>query len=150
MKFVRGERVGRQGTLRLGASATIFDAQGRLLLTQRRDNGLWCLPGGGMDPGESITECCVREVREETGLAVCVVRLLGVYSDPDWLALKQGQPFQIVALNFLCEIVGGTPRITDETLDIGWFDVNDLPPLLPIHPQRIADALVGHEGAFVR
>jgi 8-oxo-dGTP pyrophosphatase MutT (NUDIX family) len=150
MEFVRGERVGGEGVLRLGASATVFDAQGRVLLTQRRDNGLWCLPGGGMDPGESITECCMREMREETGLEVRVVRLLGVYSDPDWLMIKQGKPYQVVALNFLCEIVGGTPQVTDETLDLGWFDVKDLPPLLPIHSQRIADAVAEQESVFVR
>ena len=150
MEFVRGERVGGQGRLRLGASATIFDAQGRLLLTQRRDNGLWCLPGGGMEPGESIAECCERETREETGLDVRATRLLGVYSDPDWLMIKQGQPFQVVALNFLCEVVGGTPQVTDETLDLGWFDAGRLPPIIPIHTQRIADAFAGQDAVFVR
>ena len=50
----------------LFASAVIFGKESeRVLLTRRTDNGLWCLPGGGMDAGESATEACVREVFEE-------------------------------------------------------------------------------------
>jgi len=65
MKLVHGERVGRQARLRPGASAIIFDSsRQKVLLTRRSDNGRWCLPGGGMDPGESAEETCVREARE--------------------------------------------------------------------------------------
>ena len=48
-----GERIGKQGKIRLGCSAAIFDERGRILLTRRADNNQWCLPGGGMEPGES-------------------------------------------------------------------------------------------------
>ena len=82
--LIRGKRVGRQAKLRPGASAIIFDdARQRVLLTRRSDNGRWCLPGGGMDPGESVEETCIREVSEETGLDVQVTRLVGVYTSPD-------------------------------------------------------------------
>jgi len=57
-----GERISRQGKIRLGCSAAIFDEQGRIFLTRRTDNGQWCLPGGGMDAGESVAEACEREV----------------------------------------------------------------------------------------
>ncbi len=64
-----GERLGKNGELRIGCSATIFDkARQKVLLTRRLDNGLWCLPGGHMEAGKSVEECCVREVFEETGL----------------------------------------------------------------------------------
>ncbi len=63
-----GERIRKEGVLRPGASALIFDeAREGVLLTRREDNGRWCLPGGGMDPGESAAEACVREVLEEMG-----------------------------------------------------------------------------------
>ena len=73
--LIRGERVGRQAKLRVGASAIIFGrARQNVLLTRRSDNGRWCLPGGGMDPGESVAETYIREVLEETGLEVEVTK----------------------------------------------------------------------------
>ena len=81
-----GARIGRAGKLSPGASALIFDqSTGNVLLTRRQDNGRWCLPGGGMDPGESAAEACIREVFEETGLEVKVKRLVGIYTSPDIL-----------------------------------------------------------------
>ena len=81
-----GDRIGREGKLSPGASALIFDqSTGNVLLTRRQDNGRWCLPGGGMDPGESAAEACIREVFEETGLEVKVKRLVGIYTSPDIL-----------------------------------------------------------------
>ncbi|HSJ87691.1 MAG TPA: NUDIX domain-containing protein, partial [Anaerolineales bacterium] len=62
-----GPRLGREGKLRLGTSAILFNHEGKFLLTQRQDNGQWCLPGGAVEPGESLAEACEREVFEETG-----------------------------------------------------------------------------------
>jgi ADP-ribose pyrophosphatase YjhB (NUDIX family) len=74
-----GERIGKQGQLAVGCSATIFDATAqKMLLMRRTDNGQWCVPGGYMEPGENVTEACTREVLEETGLQVEVKRLIGV------------------------------------------------------------------------
>ena len=84
-QILYGDRLGKEGKIRLGCSAVIFDEQGRILLTKRRDNGQWCLPSGGMESGESAAEACIREVWEETGLHVGVKRLVGVYSYPDQL-----------------------------------------------------------------
>ena len=78
-KLLYGECIGRLGAVRLGCSAMLFDEKRqKILLTRRTDNGQWCLPGGGLDPGESVAEACAREMREETGLEVRVGRLLGV------------------------------------------------------------------------
>jgi 8-oxo-dGTP pyrophosphatase MutT (NUDIX family) len=77
-----GYRIGRNAVLRVGCSGALFDPDCRILLTQRRDNGLWCLPAGGMEPGESAAETCVREFSEETGLDVRVERLIGLHSSP--------------------------------------------------------------------
>src|ERR1051325_4042675 len=67
--------------IRPGVSAVVLTPEG-LLLQRRSDNGLWGLPGGGVEPGESVSAAIVREVREETGLDVTPVRLVGVYSAP--------------------------------------------------------------------
>ncbi len=64
------------------AAAIVFDARGRILLHRRTDNGKWSLPGGDAGGGETADQGVVREVREETGYDVRVVRLVGVYSDP--------------------------------------------------------------------
>ena len=56
-KSLYGDRIGKMAKLRVGASAIIFDeTREKILITRRTDNGLWCLPGGGMDPGESVME----------------------------------------------------------------------------------------------
>ena len=69
--YAYGERIGRTAQLKLGCAAIIPDDTGKhIVLTRRTDNGRWCLPGGAMDPGESLEECCRREVWEETGLIV--------------------------------------------------------------------------------
>ena len=77
-RVLTGERVGRLGRLRFGCAVAVFDESGSLLLTQRQDNGQWCLPGGGMESGESADECAVRETLEETGLESRILRLIGV------------------------------------------------------------------------
>ena len=70
-KLIFGERIGKGLPLLVGSSAQIYDPTGELiLLTKRGDNGRWCLPGGQLDSGESVTETCAREVLEETGLIV--------------------------------------------------------------------------------
>jgi NUDIX domain len=66
------------------ASAIVLDEAGRILLHKRTDNEYWSIPGGAMEPGETIAETIVREVREETGIEASVEKLLGVYSNPVW------------------------------------------------------------------
>ncbi len=64
-KLIYGERIAKTTKLAPGATAVIFDeAREKVLLTRRADNGRWCLPGGGMDPGESAAETVVREALE--------------------------------------------------------------------------------------
>ncbi|MGX9349565.1 NUDIX domain-containing protein, partial [Microbacterium sp. KNMS] len=76
----------------------------------------WCLPGGRLDPGESAAETCVREVLEETGLRVEVVRLVGLYSNPHLIIeYADGNRRQIVAAHFLVRVVGGALQLSDET-----------------------------------
>ena len=85
-KQIYGDRIGKSAILTPSCAAVIFDpARQRVLLTRRSDNGQWCLPGGAMDPGESVAECCAREVLEETKLVVRVGKLVGVYSSPHFI-----------------------------------------------------------------
>jgi len=153
-ELVRGNRVARLGELRLGCSAAIFDETGqRVLLMQRDDNGLWCLPSGGMDPGESVTETIVREVKEETGLEVEVVGLVGVYSSPHVLVqYADGNRFQIVSLCFAAQILGGQLRTTGEAVSVGYFTREQIAALdvMANHVERIRDAFDYEQSAFIR
>ncbi len=148
-----GPRLSKQGKIRLGCSATIFDEHGRILLTRRTDNGQWCLPGGRMESGESAAEACEREVLEETGLSVRVKRLVGVYSHPDQLIIYPGgNKAHIVALHFEVEIVGGELGLSNETTDFGYFTLQEIEgmEMLGRHKQRIVDTLSAQCEAFLR
>jgi 8-oxo-dGTP pyrophosphatase MutT (NUDIX family) len=152
-QILYGERIAKQGKIRLGCSAAIFDEGGRVLLTKRQDNGQWCLPSGGLEPGESVAEACEREVFEETGLNVRVTRLVGVYSHSDQLTVySETDKFQIIALHFEAEIVGGKLGLSDETTDFGYFTMDEIEGLemLGRHKERIHDTLAKQKEAFVR
>ncbi len=140
-----GDRISRYGRLRIGCSAILFDAARRkVLLTRRADNGEWCLPGGAMEAGESVEEACVREFYEETGLLVRPVRLVGVYSNRDLLIeYPDGNRIQMVVLHFEVERQGGEMKLSPETLEIGFFDLEQIQhmQLLGHHYQRILDSL---------
>jgi 8-oxo-dGTP pyrophosphatase MutT (NUDIX family) len=142
-----GPQLGKEGKLRLGCSATIFDqSREKVLLTRRTDNGRWCLPGGGMESGESAAQACEREVLEETGLKVRVTRLIGVYSNPDQLVIyPDGNKAFFVILSFEAEILEGEPGLSDETTDFGYFSLEDMDsmPMFGQHKQRVVDAMAG-------
>ena len=142
-----GPRLGKEGQLRIGCSATIFDkAREKVLLTQRADNGRWCLPSGAMEAGESAAEACAREVWEETGLEVRVKRLIGVYSNPDQLVMyPNGDKIFIVVLSFEAEIIAGELGLSHETTAFGYFSLEEMEnmPMHGEHKMRVADALLG-------
>ena len=143
-QILYGDRLGREGKIRVGCSAAIINNEGKVLLTRRLDNGQWCLPSGGMDAGESPSETCIREVLEETGLHVRATRLVGVYSDPNQLVMyADGNKVQIIAIHFEAEITGGTLGLSDETSDFGYFSLEEIEgmEMLGHHKKRIEDTL---------
>lgn len=148
-----GPRIGRLGEIRCGVAAFIQDAEGRVLLTRRADNGRWCLPGGHVDSGESVAEACVREVLEETGLHVEIQRLIGVYSTPDALVVyPDGNQAQFVSLCFEARVNGGDPSTTSEVTALGYYTAAERLELdiMETHLPRIEDGLQHKEKAFVR
>ncbi|NET59574.1 MAG: NUDIX domain-containing protein [Symploca sp. SIO2E6] len=153
-KLVQGERIGKLGKVVLGCSAIVFDAaKQKVLLTQRTDNGRWCLPGGRIDPGESAAEACTREVLEETGLEVNVERLVGVYSDPNYLIeYADGERCHVFALHFEVQEIGGTLGLSNETTAYGYFSQDEIADidLMEHHWQRIKDSFAEQMMAFVR
>ena len=106
-----------------------------------------------MEIGESVRDAIVREVQEETGLTVEVVRLIGVYSDPQLQIVRypDGNVVHYISTLYACRILAGSLQTCDETLDLNFFDPAHLPDdLLPMHRIRIQDAMANSPGAFVR
>ena len=149
-----GPRLGREGKLRLGCCAVMFDeTRQKVLLTRRTDNGLWCLPGGAVESGESVAEACEREVFEETGLRSRVKRLIGVYSNPDQLVIyPDGAQAFFVVLSFEADILGGTPILSDETTEVGFFSSAEMEtmPMHAHHDDRVRDAMLNINEALIR
>jgi ADP-ribose pyrophosphatase YjhB (NUDIX family) len=152
--ILTGPRIARHGRLAVGCSAAILDAaRGKILLVRRADNNRWCVPGGYMEPGESFTEACGREVFEETGLRVRVGRLIGVYTTPHRLLVyPDGNRWQLVVLHFAAERVGGQTVAGDETTELGSFSLEETADLdmSPLDRLRVADAFAGQSAALVR
>ena len=153
-RLIRGAKIGATALLSPGAAAVIFDERReKVLLTQRADNGLWCLPGGGIDPGESAEETCIRETLEETGLEIQVIRLVGIYTSPNVIIeYEDGNRWQSVGMNFEAVILGGEMRKSEETIDLGYFPVDSLGDLDLMENQleRIQDALKALPEAIIK
>ncbi len=114
-------------TPKVDVRAAMF-RDGKVLLVQEATDGLWTMPGGWADVNDSPTEAVEREALEESGFKVKAVKLAAVYDrarhphDPPF-------PFHIYKLFFLCEILGGSPTTSVETLAVDFFAPDALPPL---------------------
>ena len=145
--------VSKARQLRPSVAAIITNDDGHVLLQRRSDNGLWGLPGGGVEIGESVSTAIVREVREETGLTVQIARLVGVYSDPRFQVVRyaDGNVVHYINTLFVCRIVGGTLQTCEETLDLQFFDPAHLPEgMLLSHRIRVQDAVANRPEGFIR
>lgn len=101
---------------------------GAVLLIQRSDNGNWALPGGAMDPGESMTDAAVREVEEETGVWCEITGIVGVYTDPQHVILNtsNNEVRQECSLVYTGRAIGGAVRTSDESTEVRWVQPGDL------------------------
>lgn len=138
---------------RTATAAVVFDDHQRILLQRRTDNGNWALPGGTMEIGETAEQSVVREVEEETGFQVEVVRLIGVYSEPlhTTMTYPDGNTVAYVSILFECRVIGGERALSDESSDVDWFAPDTLPqPFHPGHVPRVQDALAHRVAAFYR
>lgn len=119
------------------AGVLAVDDRGRLLLQRRRDTGQWAIPMGKQEMGETPTQCAVRETREETGIAVRVTGLLGIYSDPGHIVYydSDGETRQEFEIIFRGEPLSGEPAVNDEASDVAWFTLGEL-RALDIHPSQ--------------
>lgn len=110
-----------------GVTALVRDEAGRVLLGQRADNGLWALPSGISEPGETMALTCAREVLEETGVEVEVTGLISI-STTEPITYPNGDRTIFVDHFFACRAIGGEAVVgDDESLAVGWFALDSLP-----------------------
>jgi 8-oxo-dGTP pyrophosphatase MutT (NUDIX family) len=111
----------------VAVTAFVRDHAGRVLLIRRTDNDLYAIPGGAVELGETLTAAVRREVMEETGIAVVVTGLVGVYSDPEHvIEFSDGEVRQEFSVCFRAEPVGGELRTSGESKEVLWVAPGDL------------------------
>jgi len=141
--FIRDLRasVGHQLLWLPGVAAVVFDDQGRVLLNRRSDTRRWSLIGGIPEPGEQPAACAVREVFEETAVR-CVAERVVLVQALEPITYPNGDVCQYMDITVRCRAVDGEARVNDdESLEVGWFDVDTLPELNEFGKFRIKQAL---------
>ena len=130
--------IGHRPIIWVGAAALVYNAQGELMFMLRPDNGCWGIPGGGMEPGESLEDTARRETREEVGLEVGELRLMGVFSGQElFYEYPNGDQVYIVTVVYEThDYKGALRRKLDEAAEIKFFSLDALPDKIspPIRP----------------
>ena len=125
---ILAKTLGQATPLAVG-DAIVINAAAEILLIQRADSGLWATPGGAFEVGETAAEGACRECYEETGVRVEPLGLIGVY---DSRIVGTRTTHHCYHFSFLCQPMGeaqDAPLHPQETLDMGWFAEDALPPL---------------------
>ena len=140
MEYIQSLRqhIGHAPILIIGAVVLIVDKQNRLLMMKRSDSGSWGLPGGAVEPGETVEEAAFRETLEESGLRVEEMSLFGVFSGPEcYYKYPNGDEVYNVTVAYLSREVSGDIQLNGEHTEWGWFALVDLPvdlssPIMPV------------------
>ena len=121
---------------RLTVDAIILIKDSIVLIRRRNPpfRGMWALPGGFVEYGETVEHAVRREVKEETGLDVEIERLVGVYSDPD-----RDPRGHTVSVCFLCRPVGGCLKANTDSVDVKEFELSKIPRLAFDHEKILRD-----------
>lgn len=128
-------------TAKVGASTTVFNDEGQILLIKRADSKKWGRPAGAVDPNESAREAAIRETKEETGLEAEITNLIDVYSELP----SDRNPHTIVMVSYMGEITGGAPRTSHESEAVSYWDIEEVPVWHPPADARIEQAWDAHD-----
>lgn len=132
-----------------GVIAVVFDEHRRVLMVRRADTGDWALTTGCLEPGEQPADGAVREVYEETGVTVAVERLLSVEA-LDLSVAPNGDQVYWLTVGLQCRALHGQARVNDEeSVEVGWFDLDTLPALPPHQERCLALAAVKNAAAWI-
>lgn len=142
-------QVGRRQIIVAYATAIVREERGPILFQRRSDFEWWGLPGGVLEIGETLAECACRETLEETGFRVKPIRLVGIYTGPQYLVhYPNGDEVQQWTAAFECRVTGGHPRPDGgEGTEVAFFPPEALPPHPPWYADMVRDTLTEHEAA---
>ena len=144
------EKIGHDPLWLPGVKAVVLRAEdSEVLLVRRADNGRWTVPAGILEPGEEPADTAVREVQEETAVDAVPRRLAGVGTTAE-AVYPNGDRAQYLDVVMVLDAVGGDARVNDdENLEVGWFAVDSMPELPPLHRRAVEWALAGGPGRYV-
>ena len=131
-------KVGNSTLIIPGVAAVILDVDNRILL-QEKSGEPWSLPAGMIEPGESPSKAVIRETREETGLIVTPIRILGVFGGEQFrYVYPNGDQVEYTIILMHCSIVRDTGVIADsETKSLDYFDKDSMPELALPYPKEV-------------
>jgi 8-oxo-dGTP pyrophosphatase MutT (NUDIX family) len=126
-------------SIRPSAGAFVLDDPGRILLIRRNDTGNWTMPGGAMEPGESLTAAAVRETLEETGITIEVTGLVGIWTDPRHRIenTTNGEVRQECSIIYAGRYLAGEPTPSAENTHAEWVYPTIVPSLQMDRSQRV-------------
>lgn len=146
----RPRKADSRTVVRAGVGVIILDKEGRILLEKRSDCGFWGIPGGSVEPGESVAQTAVREIKEETGLTVRVTGLFGVYSAAKCrLVTYPERVVQLVDSIVEAKIVRGRLKCSHESEELAFFPLDRLPKaVVPPALEVLRDVRKGRKGVL--
>lgn len=150
IQFLRS-KVGHEKVLMPSTSVCIYNEKGELLLQKRADNEKWGLPGGYMELGESISDTAVREVFEEMGYQIdqAALEVKGIFSSFDTY-YPNGDAVQTVCILFQCPYDGSRLNMSDEVLDLQFFNYEELPEIFNAENTAMVHAFFKEKGVVIR
>ncbi|SDX23164.1 NUDIX domain-containing protein [Roseicitreum antarcticum] len=132
-------KIGHDRLMVPSVAAIIRDEQDRLLLQRKAGAEGWSLPAGAIEPGETPEQALRREVFEETGFKILAAFLTGAFGgDTFRYTYPNGDKVEYTVLTFRCEVqFPAAPPTDKETMELGFFDEADMPPLALPYPRAV-------------
>lgn len=126
------------------ASAVAILNENKILLLKRKDNGKWTMPGGTLEFGESMTECALREIKEESGYQIKITDIIGTYTDPNIkIEYSDGEVRQEFTIVYKGEVESGEIEIDEESTGYIWIDLDKISelPMASSQKRRLEDVV---------
>lgn len=135
--------VGHRPIMATAAMCIVYHREKGLLFEKRSDNGMWCVPGGAIELGESLEQALAREVKEETGLDIANPKLFDVVASVHMVYPNQDEVYYTDVV-YIVEEFSGTLCCDEESTELRWFPPDSLPKeIMPTQTGYIEKFLEG-------